>query len=145
MADFQRLPDRAMVVLRHQDGTAHRLPTVGWSQRRGEDRIIATGPDEWLIVAADDNDEALLARVAALNGIAVGASGNRVLFQSGLHFLRRACAYDVASMLPDAAVATVLGRAQIIVVKKTEPGAFLVLPRRSFARYLEQLSLAIYD
>lgn len=56
MADFQRLPDRAMVALRHKDGTAHRLPTVGQSQIRGGDRIVAIGPDEWLIVAADDDD-----------------------------------------------------------------------------------------
>ena len=142
MAEFQRIRDVAMAALRHKDGTAHRLPTIGRSQLRGEDRIIAIGPDEWLIVAADDDDVALLSRVAALDGIAINVSGNRACFRSGFHFLQNTCAYDVTSMLPDAAVATVLGRAQIILVKEAEPGSFLVLPRRSFARYLEELSLA---
>lgn len=142
MADFQRLPDRAMVVLRHKDGTAHRLPTVGWSQLCGEDRIIAISSDEWLFVAADDDDGALLGRMAALQGLAIDVSGNRVVCRSGMRFLQNACPYDVASLLADAAISTVLARAQVIVVKESEPDSFLVLPRRSFVHYLEQLSLA---
>ena len=142
MADFQRLPDRAMVVLRHKEGKAHRLPAVGWSLLRGRDRIIAIGPDEWLIVAADDDDGALLARIAALEGLAIDVSGNRAVCRSGMRFLQNACPYDVGSMVADAAISTVLARAQVIVVKETEPNNFLVLPRRSFVHYLEQLSLA---
>lgn len=139
MAELQRLPDVAMVALRTRTRAA--LPAVGGSVMRDGDRIVAIGPDEWLVVGRDGDAAALLGRLAPEGGVQVDVSGNRVLYRAvgtdALDLLAAGCALDLERLRPGDAVSTLLARAQVILVME-EDGGVLVLPRRSFGRYVEE-------
>ena len=138
MAELIRLPDVAMAAVRRRG--ADGLPAIGTSSLRDGDRIVAIGPDEWLVVGQDADAPALLARLADLGAVLVDVSGNRVSYRVGgegaLDLLAAGCAPDLEALRPGDAVSTLLARAQVILVAE-EGCEFLVLPRRSFGRYLE--------
>ncbi len=138
MADLARLSDVAMVSLRVRNAAG--LPAVGRSQMVGADRIVALGPDEWLAIGPDHDAAALLARLAPHGGITVDVSGNRVVYRiAGPHarwLLAAGTAFDCDRIGPDDAVSTLFARAQVVLIAETAD-AFLILPRRSFAAYLE--------
>ncbi len=139
MPDFVRLPDVAMVALRSRE--AGILPCVGSSIVIDGDTIVALGPDEWLVIAADGDAQALVTRAEALcasGGVAVDVSGNRVRFAvtgpDARDLLARACSIDLDALKTGSAVATMFARTQAIVIAESE--RYLVLPRRSFADYV---------
>lgn len=138
MAELVRLPDVAMIALRRREAAG--LPTVGRSTVHDGDRVVAIGPDEWLIIGRDGDSEALMARWHRDESIAIDVSGNRVTYRlagpGALTLLAAGCALDLERLKPDDAVSTLLARAQVVIVKENAH-AWLVLPRRSFARYLE--------
>ena len=145
MADLIRLPDVAMVVLRARDGV-HDLPTLGKSVVAGDDRVVAVGPDEWLVIADDGDAEGLCVRVGHYGGCILQCSGNRARYRiEGGHarqLLSAGCSFDFDRLMPDDAISTMLARAQVIIIAETK-SSFLVLPRRSFASYLEAWSSTI--
>lgn len=137
MAELARLADVAMIALRHRE--AGSLPPVGKSREIDGDRIVAIGPDEWLVIGRDGDAAALMARFADPRGVQVDVSGNRACYRVAgadvLDLLAAGCALDLEALRPGDAVSTLLARAQVILI--AERDGFLVLPRRSFARYLE--------
>lgn len=145
MADFIRLPDVTMVVLRVRDDV-HDLPMPGKSIVMGDDRVVAVGPDEWLVIADDGDAEALCVRVGHYGGCILQCSGNRARYRiEGDHarqLLSAGCSFDVDNLKPGDAISTMLARAQVIIIAETK-SSFLVLPRRSFASYLEAWSSTI--
>jgi sarcosine oxidase, subunit gamma len=148
MAELVRLPDVAMVAFRLRGGQAQGLPPPGQSHRAGADRIVAVGPDEWIVIA-DDGDAALLGeRTGRYGGVAIDVSGNRVVYRvsgdEARWFLSAGCSIDLDQLRPDAAVSTMLARAQVIIIAETID-SFLVLPRRSFAGYLEAWAATVAD
>ena len=140
MAEFVRLPDVAMVALRLRDGFARGLPIVGKSTVIGTDRIISTGPDEWLAMATDGYAPALLARLSEYDAIAVDVSGNRLCYQmagaEARWHLSAGCSIDLDRLEPGDARSTLIARAQAIIVVERHD-SFLVLPRRSLGNYIE--------
>lgn len=138
MAELRRLPDVAMAAVRRRDGAG--LPVIGKSIVRDGDRVVAIGPDEWLVVGRDGDARALLDRLAHLDAALVDVSGNRVVYRiergDALHLLASGCALDLETLAPGDAVSTLLARAQVVIVVE-EDGGMLVLPRRSFGPYLE--------
>ena len=145
MVEFVRLPDVAMVALRACAAGA--LPRVGKSVVRDGDTIVALGPDEWLMIAADGDADALVARgkaVCGTDGVAVDVSGNRVRFtltgKDARALLARGCALDLGALGPGDAVSTLVARAQAIVIVTAD--GYTVLPRRSFAAYFTDWAAA---
>ena len=143
MVDVERLPDVAMATLRGD--AAAGLPAVGTSTLRDGDRCIAIGPEEWLVVAADSDADALLLRIATAAGTAIDVSGNRVRFRvagpQALDLLAAGCALDLERLPPGAAVSTLIGRVPAVVVVEARD-AFLALPRRSFAAHFASWACA---
>lgn len=138
MAELHRLPDVAMAVLRRR--SADDLPPVGNWGASGQDIVVAIGPDEWLVLAPDLDAVALIARCMPLGGDIVDVSGNRVRYRlvgdDAAWLLAGGCALDLERLEPGRAVSTLLARAQVIILRERE-GGMVVMPRRSFARYLE--------
>lgn len=124
------------------------LPMVGKSVVVGGDRIIAVGPDEWLVIADDGEAAVLCNRIAPYRGTVVDSSGNRVRYRvagdRARWLLSAGCSFDLDRLNPDDAVSTMFARAQVIIVAEAEDG-FLVLPRRSFASYLEAWAATLDD
>lgn len=148
MAEFIRLPDVAMAVLRTRDVGAGSLPPLGRSVSSATDLVVATGPDEWLAIAQDADAEALYGRLSQYSGIVVDVSGNRVRYRvagvGACWFLAAGCAFDIDALEAGDAVSTLLARAQVTIIAE-ESESFLVLPRRSFAAYLENWAAAVGD
>lgn len=140
MIEFVRLADVAMAALRVRNGTAHDLPGVGKWAMSSTDRVIAIGPDEWLVMAEDADAAALQVRLASRDGVLVDVSGNRVMYRvagpGACWFLAAGCSFDLERLNTGDAISTLLARAQVLLVAETSE-SFLVMPRRSFASYLE--------
>lgn len=147
MAEFTRLPDVAMAALRLRDAAGQGLPVVGRYIAKGADRFIALGPDEWLAVADDDDASALLDRVRTYGGAVIDVSGNRVVYRvsgpDARWFLAAGCSFDLDRLSPGDAISTMLTRAQVSVVAEASD-SFLVMPRRSFADYLERWAASVH-
>lgn len=146
MVEFVRLPDVAMAVLRLRDGGACGLPSVGTWAMADHVRIVAIGPDEWLAIAPDGDDGALRDALASYGGSVIDASGNRVCFEvtgsDPRWFLAAGCSCDLDALVPGKAISTLLARAQVVIVADAAD-RFLVLPRRSYARYLEEWATVV--
>ena len=140
MADLVRLPDVAMCTLRTRGGNALGLPCVGKSQRRGNDLILAIGPDEWLAMAPDADGAALCGRMGTLDGVALDVSGNRVTYRvqgpDVLWFLSAGVSYDLHRLKAGDAISTLCARAPVILIAEAHE-AFMLLTRRSFAAYVD--------
>lgn len=148
MADFVRLPDVAMVALRMRNDASHQLPAVGKSLMLGPDTAVAIGPDEWLIIAPDADAAALSKHATIFGGVPVDVSGNRIRYRiqgkDARWLLAAGISLDIDHLATGDAVSTLFARAQVILVVEGED-RFLVLPRRSFGRYLEDWVSAVND
>lgn len=115
--------------------------------RVGGRTVLWLGPDEWLILGTDgDQDEIQQSVLAAANGEHVGVtdvSGHRAIIEvtgtSAPELLNKGCALDLhpSRFHADCCAGTMLARAQVILVcRDTAPPSFWLLVRSSFARYL---------
>lgn len=147
MADLVRLPDVAIATLRLRERVLG-LPMAGKSVVVGSDRIVAVGPDEWLVIADDGDAGVLCDRIGRYRGSVVDSSGNRVCYRvagdRARWLLSAGCSFDLDRLKPDDAISTMFARAQVIIVAEAE-NSFLVLPRRSFASYLKAWAATLDD
>lgn len=120
------------------------LPTaVGETSTAGPHTALWLGPDEWLVVsdgAVPALDGLLL---AGERGLVVDVSANRTsLLLSGpdaRHVLEKGCPVDLhpRAFGPGNAVTATLARVPV-VLWQTAPAAYRILPRTSFAAYVER-------
>ncbi len=116
---------------------------VGSSEDR---RALWLGPDEWLIVGADGQQEAL--EQSLRNGLdgafgsIVDVSANRTLLEVGGTMARELLAHgvpidlDAGSFGPDRCAQTLLAKAQVIIERCDDSAAFHLYARSSFACYV---------
>jgi sarcosine oxidase, subunit gamma len=112
---------------------------------RDDRRTIWLGPDEWLVVGPDGQQEALEQALRnGLNGAfgsIVDVSANRTQLEirgpRAGELLARSIAIDLdaRSFGPGRCAQTLLAKAQVILERRDE-SAFLVYPRTSFASYV---------
>ncbi len=153
MAELIRLPDAAIVALRcfpesHAIAASSLgvdLPRVNRFIAHNGLTIAAVGPDEWTIVDEGSESAALVHRLeTALVGhhaAVIDISGNRVRYRvegsDALATLARGCALDLERLAPGDCAGTLLARAQIYLLLRDVRPNVEILPRRSFARYIE--------
>jgi sarcosine oxidase subunit gamma len=116
--------------------------TVTWGADR---RAVWLGPDEWLIVGPDGQQNALEPALrGGLNGAfgsVVDVSANRALLEIRGTKARELLAHgvsidlDARSLGSDRCAQTLLAKAQVIVERREE-SAFVVYVRTSFAAYV---------
>ncbi|MFD4872103.1 sarcosine oxidase subunit gamma [Streptomyces sp. NPDC058420] len=115
--------------------------------RAGELTVLWLGPDEWLVVGAPDTQRDLEHRIRAAAGdehvsVTDVSAQRTTLLVSGARardLLAHGCPLDLhpRAFGPGRCAQTMLARAQVVVVARSEPGAgFWVLVRSSFAGYL---------
>lgn len=115
--------------------------------RAGELTALWLGPDEWLLVGPADTERDLESRIREAAGdepVAVtDVSAQRTtLLVAGSHardLLAHGCSLDLhpRTFGPGRCAQTTLGRTQVVLVSRDEPGSgFWVLVRSSFALYL---------
>lgn len=140
MAELIRLPDVAMASLRVPTGSKHGLPPIGHSTLQGPDRLVAIGPDEWLAIGPDSNATSQLERMGSFASVYVDVSGNRACYRASGNdvawFLSAGISYDLDQLQPNDAISTTMARAQVVLIMEAAD-QFLLLPRRSFAQYIE--------
>ncbi|HEY4871368.1 MAG TPA: sarcosine oxidase subunit gamma family protein [Candidatus Dormibacteraeota bacterium] len=112
---------------------------------REERRALWLGPDEWLVVGPDGQQEtleqALRTGLDGAFGSIVDVSANRTVLEiSGVwarEFLARGVPIDLdaRSFGPNRCAQTLLGKAQAIIERRVE-SAFHLYPRTSFAGYV---------
>src|SRR4051794_2416543 len=94
--------------------------------------VLWLGPDEWLVLGASEADFPAAAAT-------VDVSANRVAFELGgedaAAVLAQGCALDLDRFEPGRCAQTLLGRAQVILLRP-DAATFLILVRPSFAPYL---------
>ncbi len=109
-------------------------------------RALWLGPDEWLIVAGDGLDDALVARfeeAVGADGAVVDLSANRTgLVLAGPHardVLATCCSLDFHPRVfgPGQCAQTLVQKAGVLV-EQTDADAYLVLIRPSFAAYVAE-------
>jgi sarcosine oxidase, subunit gamma len=113
----------------------------------GEIEVLWMGPDEWLVVApsgAQGLAERLERAVAAGHGTVVDVSAQRTAIDvagaDARDVLRKGCALDLhpRAFGPGRCAQTLLARAQVILVARTDEPAYRVFVRASFAEYLAE-------
>lgn len=116
--------------------------------KSGEATLAWLGPDEWMLMTADERSAAQVAdrlerSFAGHHAAVTEASGNRALFRvagSGARALiASGCTLDLhpARFGIGQCAQTLLARAGVIMLCHGDQQGFDVLPRRSFAGYLE--------
>lgn len=116
---------------------------------RGDMSILWLGPDEWLVVAPDDPDGALAAKLdkalARLSAVAVDLTGNRTVIElSGLHaraVLEKSCHHDLhpRNFPVGRVVGTLMTHTQVFLEKTSAtPDTFRLYVRSSFARHMAE-------
>jgi sarcosine oxidase subunit gamma len=113
---------------------------------RGVRRALWLGPDEWLLVGPDGQQEAIKQALRiGLNGAfgsIVDISANSTVLESRGPKARELLAHGVAidldarSFGPGRCAQILLSKAQVIVERSNEDAAFQLYIRSSFARYL---------
>jgi sarcosine oxidase subunit gamma len=122
------------------------LPVVPNSVTSGEERrALWLGPDEWLVVGPDSEQQALEQALRNSLGDALGSivdvSGNRTVIEIRGEKLRDLLAHgvsmdlDACSFSPDHCAQTLLAKAQVILERREE-SAFHLYARTSFASYV---------
>ncbi|MEV6940484.1 sarcosine oxidase subunit gamma family protein [Streptomyces sp. NPDC051172] len=115
--------------------------------RAGESTALWLGPDEWLVVGPPGSERDLETRIRAAVGeepvsvTDVSAQRTTLLVSgsSARDLLAHGCALDLhpRAFGTGRCAQTTLGRTQVVLVARDEPGAgFWVLVRSSFAGYL---------
>ena len=150
------VPFLAQVGLRvDPDGAAARrveaelglaLPTANRVAEAGGRRALWLGPDEWLVVAADGEERALVAlleQAVAGDGAVVDLSANRTgLTLAGPHardVLATCCSLDLHPRVfgPGQCAQTLLQKAGILLEQR-DADDYLLLVRPSFAAYVAE-------
>ena len=113
---------------------------------RGDRRVLWLGPDEWLVVGPEGEQEALVIAVRnGLNGAfgsIVDVSANRTLLEIRGPKARELLAHgvpidlDTRSFGPGRCAQTLMAKAQVTVERRNEEQAFHLHVRSSFASYL---------
>ena len=114
---------------------------------KGDNRILWLGPDEWLVVAPDDPDGALLAKLekalAKVSAAAVDLTDNRTVIEltgpDARAVLEKACRHDLHPRAFPAGrvVGTLMAHVQLFLEKTVEePETFRLYVRSSFARHM---------
>ena len=151
MAELVRTADPAIVALRcHSEGLGAackaldlEAPTANRFTERAGTLIAAIGPDDWLVIADDTESAGLEYRLqtalAEHHAAVVDVSGNRVRYRldgpDAATMLAHGCSIDLEHLPVGSCIGTLLARAQIILLKRDN--GFELLPRRSFAAYIE--------
>jgi len=115
--------------------------------RAGESTVLWLGPDEWLLVAPPGTQRDLESRIREAAGeefvsvTDVSAQRTTLLVPGpgARDLLSHGCALDLHPRVfaPGRCAQTTLGRTQVVLVARDEPGSgFWVLVRSSFAGYL---------
>ncbi len=120
------------------------VPNTVTSQ--GDRRALWLGPDEWLIVGPDGQQEgleqALRNRLNGTFGSIVDVSANRTVLEIGGPKARELLAngvpidLDLHSFGHNRCAQTLLAKAQVIIERRDDEGAFHVYVRASFANYV---------
>ncbi|WP_334177178.1 sarcosine oxidase subunit gamma family protein [Pseudoxanthobacter sp.] len=131
-------------------GTAAEFDLTGPinSVRGGGDRLaVRTGPDEWLLIAADGEGLALEAALSAAFGAVfhslVDISHRNVALQlSGpavADVLNAGCALDLSdgAFPPGSATRTLLGKSEIVLIRPADDKGWRVECWRSFSPYVQ--------
>ena len=116
---------------------------------KGDNRILWLGPDEWLVVAPDDPDGALLARLekalAKVSAAAVDLTGNRSVIElsgpSARAVLEKGCRHDLhpKAFPVGRVVGTLMAHTQFFLEKTSDnPETFRLYVRSSFARHMAE-------
>ncbi len=109
----------------------------------GQNTALWLGPDEWLVIAADNNDLVpnLTSALADDPGMVVDLSANRTTIEltgpSARAVLEKGCPVDLhpRSFAPGHAVSTLVGPIPV-VLWQLDDQTYRLLPRASFADYL---------
>jgi sarcosine oxidase subunit gamma len=113
----------------------------------GDIEVLWMGPDEWLVVApagADGLLEALEQAVGAGHATVVDVSDQRTAIDvagaDARELLLKGCALDLhpRSVGVGRCAQTLLARAHVVLVQRTEEPAYRVFVRASFAEYLAE-------
>jgi sarcosine oxidase subunit gamma len=115
--------------------------SVGW---HGDRRALWLGPDEWLVVGPDGQQEALeqAPRNGLNGGSIVDVSANRTVLEIRGPKARELLAHgfpidlDARSFGPGCCAQTLLAKAQVIVERRGDEVAFHLYVRTSFAGYV---------
>jgi sarcosine oxidase, subunit gamma len=149
------LPLRAMVSVRldPRSGAAGavertlgaQLPRAcGHVGEHGPHRILALGPDEWLVVSDEEPGTVVEAISGALGGAhaaVVDVSASRTILElsgsSARAVLEKGCPVDLhpRAFRPGTAVTTTLARVPLLLWQ-VRPDAYRLMPRSSFADYV---------
>ena len=116
---------------------------------KGDNRILWLGPDEWLVVAPDDPDGALAAKLekalAKVSAVAVDLTGNRTVIElsgpSARAVLEKGCRHDLhpAAFPVGRVVGTLMAHTQLFLEKTSDsPATFRLYVRSSFARHMAE-------
>jgi sarcosine oxidase, subunit gamma len=113
----------------------------------GEIEVLWMGPDEWLVVAAGGADgllEALEQAIGAEHATVVDVSNQRIAIDiagpDARDLLLKGCALDLHPRAFGAGrcAQTLLARAQVVLVQRSDEPAYRVFVRASFAEYLAE-------
>lgn len=115
--------------------------------REGERSILRLGPDEWLVLGPEDDDEALGAALAAsLEGrfhalVDIGHR-NTAFTLSGpgaAEAISSGCALDLAAAAfpAGAGTRTLLGKSEVVLMRLDDAPTYRIEVWRSYARYLD--------
>lgn len=142
-------PNDAGLMQQLESALGFALPRVPNTAASQEDRrALWLGPDEWLVVGPDGQQEALEQALRnGLNGALgsiVDVSANRTLLEIRGPKAREVLAHgvpidlDARSFGPGRCAQTVLAKAQVIIERRGDEVAFHICIRTSFAGYVAQ-------
>ena len=145
--NFRTDPKDTSTMHRVASSLEFALPAVANTvTSRGDRRALWLGPDEWLIVGPEDQEKALaLALRDGLGGAfgsIVDVSANRTTLEIGGPDASDLLAHgvpidlDPRSFGPSHCAQTLLAKAQVVLGRRNEDGAFHVYLRSSFASYV---------
>jgi len=144
--NFRADPNDAGIMQRLASTLGFALPAApNTTASQNDRRALWLGPDEWMVVGPDGQQEALEQALRdGLNGALgsiVDVSANRTTLEVGGPKARELLEHsvpidlDARSFGPDRCAQTLLARAQVIIERRGE-SAFYVYPRSSFASYV---------
>ncbi len=122
------------------------LPGPNRAVAAGAHRVLWLGPDEWLVVAADGQEDALVASLAAAvgeDGAVIDLSANRTGLELSGAFARdvlaTCCTFDFHPRVcgPGQCAQTLIQKAGVLIDQRTDD-TYLLLVRPSFAAYVAE-------
>jgi sarcosine oxidase, subunit gamma len=140
-------PNDAGLMQQLESALGFALPLVPNTAASREDRrVLWLGPDEWLVVGPDGQQEELeqALRNGLNGGSIVDVSANRTLLEIRGPKARELLAHgvpidlDVRSFGPGRCAQTLLAKAQVIIERRGDEVAFHIYIRTSFAGYVAE-------